>query len=151
MLAYDTIKRFSRDLKKAGLEIKIIRLNAREYIKRIAEGNYDLTFFGWIADYPDPHSIISSMFNNQLQKEGFPNLSSYGNKEILSEITRAVKESDPAKREEMYGKINRLVNDVILCIPIYQNNFMVIYNNRKIGRIVLTPLENIPLFDMKGK
>ena len=151
ILGYDIIKRFSQDLKSAGIELKIIRLSAEEYTKRIAAGDYDLTFFGWVADYPDPHSIISSMFNSQLQKEGFPNLSSFGKNEILSQITLAAREGNPSIREKMYKKINRTISDEVLCIPLFQNNFTIIYNNKKIDRIVLTPLEHIPLFEMTGK
>ncbi len=145
------ISLFSKNLQRVGIELKMINVSQAEYQKRIRKGDFDLAVSGWISDYPDPHSIISSLFYPQLLEQGFANLSSYENEKIRFDIRNAVRESDAIKRREKYKKIIRVINDKVLCIPVFQNTSVVIYNNKKIKQISINAIGNISLFDIETK
>lgn len=142
---------FSKKLKQIGIELQIVSVSRGDYKQRVGEGDYDLTMYGWIADYPDPQSIISPLFNEQLLKMGFPNLAQYKDTEMEAQIEILSSEMDRAKRIQRVSDIIRRIDDLALCIPLYQNTSVIIYNNRKIENIRVTPIDTIHLFDIKKK
>lgn len=151
MLTLQLISLYSKNLKKVGIELKIHNIPEKEYLERIKKGDYDLTISGWIADYPDTSSIIKPIFSEKLQKQGFPNLSLCKNEEILKNLNLVSNTKSLKKRDELYRKINRIINEDVLCIPIFQDKEIVIYNNEKIKMIYISPLGNITFFDIKKR
>ncbi len=151
MLTFQLISLYSKNLKKVGIKLKIHNIPEKEYLERIKKGDYDLTISGWIADYPDTSSIINPIFSEKLQKQGFSNLSLCGNKEILKDLDLASNTKNLKKRDELYRKINRIINENVLCIPIFQDKEIIIYNNEKIKMIYISPLGNITFFDIKKR
>jgi peptide/nickel transport system substrate-binding protein len=145
------ISLFSKNLDKTGIKLRIKSFSDVEYKKRIRNGNFDLTLSSWIADYPDPHNILASLFYTQLPVEGFANLSPYKNSDIPDLINQASCEDDIKKRNTIYKAVVRMIDEKVLCIPIYQNTSVIVFNNKKISRIVVTAIGNVSLFDIKKK
>lgn len=122
-----------------------------EYKKKIEKGDFDLTMSGWIADYPDSHNILSALFNAQYQEGGFANLSGYKDEELRESINQIAIESDAWTRKNMIERIVREIDEKILCIPIYQKTHVLIYNNKRIDKVRISPYGNIALFDIIKK
>ncbi|MCK4835057.1 MAG: hypothetical protein KAT17_00380, partial [Candidatus Aminicenantes bacterium] len=142
---------FSKNLKRIGIELELESVSREKYKKRIGSGDFDLTFSGWIADYPDPHSIISPLFNDQLQEKGFANLSQYKDASIKAQIESIASEVNTPKRIKKVAGIIKGVYDHVLCIPIFQDTTVIVYNNKKIKHIIVSPINNISLFDIEKK
>ena len=138
---------FSRNLKKAGIRLKVENVDMDEYFSRISKGDYDLTFSSWLADYPDPFSIISPLFSKKIQSEGLANFSTGENIDILKMIEKARTIKDPVEREQHYKKLNNLVVERALLIPLSQDINLILYN-KKLGKIKLNSLGVIDLFLM---
>ncbi len=126
---------YSRNLKKVGIKLKVDIVNTEEYISRVKKGEYDLTISGWIADYPDPFSIINPLFSNKIQSEGFANFATgKGNEDIKKMILEARKIKNSKQRDKYYIKLNNIVVKRALLIPLYQNINLILYNKR-IGKL----------------
>lgn len=145
------ISKFLKNLKRVGIEVQLESLSQNEYDRRIRNGDFDLTFSGWISDYPDPYSILSALFDGQLQKNGFANISSYQDDGLRLKIQQTVIESDTHRRREIFEEIIKRIDEKVLCIPIYQAAAVMVFNNQKINRMVVTPVGNLSLFDIELK
>ncbi len=144
-LELQMMKIFSRNLKKVKIELKIERVSSEEYDKRVSDGDYDLTIAGWMADYPDPDSILNPLFSKKLREQGMPNLSTGDTGKIIPMIDEARREKDKNKRQELYIKLNEHIVENALFLPLYQTFNIVIYNKR-VGIIEKNPFGEIDLY-----
>ena len=51
------------NLAKIGIDVTIRALPAPLYTKRLGsrDADYDLAFFGWYPDFPDPHNVLNAL------------------------------------------------------------------------------------------
>jgi len=142
---------YSRNLRKVGIRLKVESVSDDEYMSRIKRGEYDMTISSWIADYPDPFSIINPLFSERIQSEGFANFASgQGNEDLKKMIFESRKIKDPEKRDRFYIKLNNMVVKRALLIPLYQDINLVLYN-KKIGRLNIDKFGKIYIFDIGKK
>jgi len=144
-LELPTAKKFAQNLKKVGIRIKIVNVGMDEYFLKISKGEYDLTFSSWIADYPDPYSIIQPLFSKEIQQKGVANFSSGNNRDIVEMIEKARTMRNSSERENLYTKLNKIVVERALFVPLYQDISLIIYNKR-IGKVKQDKLGDIDLF-----
>jgi len=148
-LVRQLVSLFAKNLDRIGIELKIESVTLEEYTKRIAKGDFDLTLNGWAADYPDPLSIISPMFNKELMKKGLPNLSQYRDSQMKAQIESLPSEMDKAGRIRKVNDIIRRIDDLSLCIPMYQDMTAIIFNNNSIKSIKVMPTNTIHLINIE--
>ena len=146
-LELQMMKLFSRNLKKLKIDLKILRVSYEEYSKRVSTGDYDLAIAGWIADYPDPDSIVNPLFSKKLRKQGMANLSTGDITRIIPMINKARREKAKNKRHELYVKLDEYIVENALFLPLFQTFNIVIYNNRA-GKVEKNPLGKIDLFEV---
>ncbi len=145
------VNMYSKNLKKGGIRLKIDSVSNEEYMSRIKRGEYDMTISSWIADYPDPFSIINPLFSDKLESEGFANFASgKGNEDIKKMIVASRKIKDPEKRDKFYIKLNNMVVKRALLIPLFQDINLVLYNKR-IGKLKIDKFGKIYIFDIGKK
>ena len=149
-LLFQLFSMYAKNLKQVGVKLKLTRLDPAAYAQRIAQGDFDLSYSGWVADYPDPDSILFPLMSERLRKQGFANISGCKRKDLPAMLTQARRESDAKKRLSIYRAINRaMVNDGLV-LPIYQDK-RVILVNRKLGGVQPNPLGRIFIYDFKMK
>lgn len=147
-LDLQTIILYAKNLKKIGVDLEIERVKTEEeYAEKILKGDFDLTYSGWIPDYPDPDSMIRPLFSKKLHDQGFANFSGWKNKKLRKLIERARKERDNEVRLEDYKKINKIVLENALCIPIFQNKSVIIFNKR-IRNPEITPYGGVNILSL---
>lgn len=146
-LLLNVVNIYSRNLKKAGIKIKIVSVGYKDYLSKVSKGEYDLTFSSWLSDYPDPLNIIGPLLSEKLQKEGLPNISSGRSKELIEMINKSRTIKDPDERGKFYIKLNKFVIDRALLIPLYQDINFLLYNKR-IGKLKQDILGKIDLFSL---
>jgi peptide/nickel transport system substrate-binding protein len=81
-------------------------------------------YIGWGADYPDPHNFVQPYMHS----EGlFANRCGYNNPEVDKLVEEGVLETDPAKRQTMYYRLQDIwLEDnigIMLHQPIIQHYF----------------------------
>ncbi len=145
------IKLFLGNLKKAGIKTRLIMVSEEEYYKKIAAWDYDLALSGWVADYPDPHSFFYPLFSGKLQQEGLPSLYSINDKNIVQKIIDVSVESDVKKRKDMYGRLNRMIHEEIICIPVYHDALVFFYNNNRMESVTANSIGVLSLFEIRKK
>ena len=149
-LIFQLLSMYAKNLKQVGVKLRLTRLDPAAYAQRIARGDFDLSYSGWVADYPDPDSILFPLMSERLQKQGFANISGCKRKDFPAMLTQARREGDAKKRLAIYRAINRaMVNDGLV-LPIFQDK-RVILANRKLGNVQPNPLGRIFIYDFKMK
>ena len=149
-LLFQICSMYAKNLKQVGIKLKLTRLDAQAYEERIARGDYDLAYSAWIADFPDPDSMLFPLLSEQLQKQGFANIASAKRSDLRDLLTAARRERDPEKRRAMYRKLDLTIVTDGLAIPLYQDKRVIIFNQR-IGRLQPNPLGKFFLYDLQVK
>ncbi len=146
-LPFQLFSLYARNLKQIGIKLRLTRLDPDAYKARIAQGDYDLAYSGWIADFPDPDSMIFPLLSDQLQKNGFANIAGAKRRDLSDILKAARRERNAQKRQALYIKIDRTVIADGLVIPMYQDKRVIVFN-QKIGGLQPDPLGKLFLVDL---
>jgi peptide/nickel transport system substrate-binding protein len=103
---------FASDLNKAGF--KVVPHSAPwspDYTDLVESGKAQVYLIGWIADFADPDNFIGTFFQTPKPEWGFEN------KEIENTLDEAERETDLAKRTELYKEANREIMKFLPGLP----------------------------------
>ena len=149
-LIFQVLSMYAKNLKQAGVLLKLTRLAPEEYARRVAAGDYDLAISSWIADYPDPDSMLFPLLSDKLQQQGFATVANAGNRrELLERLRDARRQGDLARRQAAYAAIDRAVIQDGLVLPLFQAK-RVILSHSRLGAIPANPMGRLLLFDLKA-
>lgn len=90
-----------------GLEIKLEPMDPPEFSKLVSGNRHQVAFFGWAADYPDPDNWLPELFGTGVGN----NHSQYSNPKLDDLMKKAISETDPAKRLDMWAQSQKMVVD----------------------------------------
>ncbi|HET7038203.1 MAG TPA: peptide ABC transporter substrate-binding protein [Thermomicrobiaceae bacterium] len=105
---------YQRDL---GINAEVVDLDWSDYIQRLGKQNMGMFSLNWIADYPDPGSVLWSLFASTSPD----NPIGYHNPEVDRLLARAEAEPDPQRRIQLYRQAQQLIVDDNVVIPIYRD------------------------------
>ncbi|NDH08639.1 MAG: hypothetical protein EBY16_03310 [Gammaproteobacteria bacterium] len=73
---------FRKQFAKIGIQLNIVENDINRYKQKTRNGRYQMVFFGWNADYPDPENFLMLFYgkNAQFKNQG-PNYSNFQNQE----------------------------------------------------------------------
>jgi len=95
-------------LKKAGLQVRIKQLEWSGYKSAINNGEADMFWISWWADYPDPENFLFPLFHSS--NHGAPgNRSRYTNKIVDGLIEAGQTAVDPSARDSYYMAGERII------------------------------------------
>jgi ABC-type transport system substrate-binding protein len=101
------------DLAAIGVRMEITLMSWATYLD--ATGSRDDAPFSmgsWLQDYPDASNFLDVRFHSRMISEiNSNNDSFYVNRELDGLLDAARRESDPAKREAMYRRVERILYD----------------------------------------
>ncbi len=100
-----------------GLDVEVHSVEWSDYLAGLDRGEYPLFTLTWVADYPDPESILGSMFRSSSPS----NYSSYRNADVDTALATAAVESDRAKRMQTYAQIEERVLADFPAVPLYHS------------------------------
>ncbi len=99
-------------LKAAGLRVKIRQLEWSAYKMAVNNGEADIFWLSWWADYPDPENFLFPLFHSSNHGAG-GNRSRYTNPEVDRLIVEGQKTVDTRERNSLYREAEyRIVNDM---------------------------------------
>lgn len=149
-LIFQLFSLFAKNLKQVGVKLKLTRLGPDDYSRRVARGDFDLAYSGWVADYPDPDSVLYPLLSPQLLKQGFANIAVSRRQDLQQRLTQARQEGNPRARTASYREIDRAILAEALALPLYQDKRVVICNRKPAG-IRFNPLGRLFLHEVKMK
>jgi peptide/nickel transport system substrate-binding protein/oligopeptide transport system substrate-binding protein len=125
----DVIK---RDL---GLRVDVVTVEWQSYLDGLANREYPAYLLYWGADYPDPESMLLTLFGSEMAD----NYIVYANPEFDELLEQAAAERDSARRTDLYQQANQLLIDDAVVLPLYYD---VAYTLVRPGvqNLVVTPL-----------
>ncbi len=107
-----------RELQKTGLNVNVDVIPASSL--KDAKANGQLAFFraSWIADYPDAENYLSLYYSKNFAPNG-PNYTHFKSVEFDTMYEAAYLETDIAKREILYTKMDSLVMASAPIVPLF--------------------------------
>lgn len=99
---------FKEELRKVGIEMKILRLEWAALLERIDKREFDATILGWLS--PPENDPYQLWHQSQANIVGSSNYISYVNDEASDLIARAREEFDEEKRNQMYWRFQEILH-----------------------------------------
>lgn len=95
-------------LKKAGLNVRIKQLEWSAYKAALNNGEADMFWISWWADYPDPENFLFPLFHSSNHGAG-GNRSRYTNKEVDCLIEAGQNTVETSTRDASYEKAESII------------------------------------------
>ncbi len=115
-------------LKEVGIDVKLKEMESAAFIDATSAGTEGFYLLGWNADYPDATNFYDYHFGNAQNKQ-FGNLYP----DMVAEIAAAAKTSDPAVRQAHYDKVNQMLKDDVMMIPVAHGGSSTAYQANVVG------------------
>ncbi|MEW6235267.1 MAG: ABC transporter substrate-binding protein [Candidatus Omnitrophota bacterium] len=93
--------------KKLGIRVRLQQLEWVTYRKYLREGNFDMAWRNWYADYPDGDNFLYPLFHSS--QVGSGNMSRFRDAEADALIERSQRELDSEKRRALLEQANELL------------------------------------------
>jgi len=104
-------------LQPAGINMQIEKVEFGTMLEQMETGNFQAGALGW-SGRVDPDQNIYNFFITG----GSNNDANYSNPKVDELLKQARRESDPAKRKELYNEVMRILQDDVPYIWIYHSN-----------------------------
>jgi ABC-type transport system substrate-binding protein len=115
-------------LKEVGIEVTLKEMESAAFIDATSAGTEGFYLLGWNADYPDATNFYDFHFGNASNKQ-FGNLYP----DMVAEIAAAAKTSDVAVRQAHYDKVNQMLKDDLMMIPVAHGGSSTAYQANVVG------------------
>lgn len=106
-----------------GITVKVETIPFAQHLESIETGKSLFWRTGWIADYPDPETFLTTLYSahipTDLNARSSTNSVRYSNPRFDSLYNAAVHEADPARRAELFLEADRVQVEDAAIMPIY--------------------------------
>lgn len=119
-----------------GLKSEIEKVDGGTWWSRVPEGDYDAAPTWYYNETTDPDLALRWALCGSCGSDSFH--TKYSNEEVNRLTDEAARELDPAKRAELYKKVQDITVDEVAFIPLYYPPFANAYSNRVEG-LSMTP------------
>lgn len=116
--------------KNLGINIEILNEEWKVYLAKLkTKQGYSIFRMGWVADYPDPDNFLNLMTSYSAN-----NHTNWKSADFDKLIAQGVGEFDTQKRQEIYGKAQKLLlEDDAVVLPVYYQSRQNLVNPRVKG------------------
>lgn len=119
-----------------GLKSRIEKVDGGTWWSRVPEGDYDAAPTWYYNETTDPDLALRWALCGACGSDSFH--TKYNNEEVNRLTEEAAAELDPAKRAELYKKVQQITLDEVSQIPLYYPPFANAYSDR-VGGLSMTP------------
>ena len=118
------------DLAKIGIDVQIVEMDWRSYLKGCEKGEHHMTLAEWKADFPDPDNFLYPLLDPQvLSKSGNTNWSFYQSSFLHEILERARQVTDEVERTRLYQVAQKIIQQDISCIPLVHTKGMFAFSS----------------------
>lgn len=114
----DIAEYLQREWQKIGLNVQVDVNPPSTLTQSISNGKVGFFKASWIADYPDAENYLSLFYSKNFSPGG-PNYTHFKNAEFDKLYEAAFLETDDAKRQELYKKMDALVMEEAPVVPLF--------------------------------
>ena len=135
----DAIALFMQEQFKKVLNVNIdIQLvDSKTYQSRFSQGQFNLTFGSWSADWPYPDNWLPEHFSSK----GSFNVYQYSNPKVDDLVKKALAETDAKKALSLFDQVHKIVVDEdAVVVPVYNREAFVLVKPR-VKSFVVTGLD----------
>ena len=111
-----------------GLEVRLDRQNFRQRLDKQEAGEFDITLYGWSADYDDLLSFADLFASWNLNNHG-----RYNNPALDEQVRIAQRSLDPHTRFAAFGEIQRILIEDAAIIMGYERGVLYVQDRRLEG------------------
>ena len=111
-----------------GLEMRIDKQIFKQRLAKMDAGEFDIVVSGWGPDYDD-----ALTFGDLFSSWNLNNRGRYSSPEMDALVRVAQSELDPVKRMEAFGKIQDLVHEDVVIVPMYERGWSFVVDPRLRG------------------
>ncbi len=97
--------------------IEVRNVEWKDYLVQYRNYMYPIFITGWVADYADPHNFLYTFMHSQ---GVYGRFLAYKNNEVDRLCEAGIATVDPAKREQIYTRLQQLWYEEAIGIPLYQ-------------------------------
>ena len=90
-----------------GVEITLEPMEPKAFSQAVNKEQYMIGWYGWGADYPDPDNWLPELFGTGAGN----NHTGYSNPQLDDLMKKAIAETDPQKRMQMWAQAQKIVVD----------------------------------------
>jgi oligopeptide transport system substrate-binding protein len=108
-----------------GLELKVDRQDFRQRLEKQKDGEFDITLFGWSADYDDPLSFADLLASWNLNNNG-----RYENPDLDAQVRIAQRSLDPHMRFNAFAEIQRILIEDAALVMSYERGVLFVKDKR---------------------
>jgi len=124
-----TLKLVLEDLEAIGFHVNVTDVPTGEFIEKRIFSTHDVFISRWIGDNGDPDNFLQPLFD----PESRSNMSGYNNDEIIKLLAEAKKLLNPAKRLEIYQRINQILHQEAPWVYLFHPKLGVAYHDHLAG------------------
>ena len=125
-------------LAKVGVTCNITQYDWTTYKDKVAQGEGDVCFYGWIGDNGDPDNFMNLLDDNDMSM----NAAGYHNPTYHDLIVKAAATPNGNDRYAMYGQMEKIVADDAVWLPISHAQSMAAYG-KNVNGFFIHPTGNI--------
>ncbi|OPA74724.1 peptide ABC transporter substrate-binding protein [Paenibacillus selenitireducens] len=119
------------ELKKIGVNMNIKKLARAQFLEQVQTKKVQAYFSKWTSFVNDPEYHLGFLANSASSS----NYVNYNNPKVDDLLKKAAVETDSAKRNEMYGQIQEMINTDMPYAYLYEYNRIVAFNKDLKGYI----------------
>ena len=145
----DLCEFIQHQLSEIGIEIAIEISTGATFRDMVA--NSKLLFFrgSWIADYPDSENYLALFYSKNFSPGG-PNYTHFSNPRYDSLYEEALNTLDPAKRQDLYRQMDRMIITHAPIVPLYYDQ-VVRFTHNHIKNLGNNPMNLLVLKHVKKR
>lgn len=128
----DLCEYIQQELSQFGIEINIDVNTGATFRDMVANSKLEFFRGSWIADYPDAENYMA-LFYSKNHSPGGPNYTQYFNPDYDKLYEEAMHETDDNLRFELYNKMNRIIIDDAVIVPLYYDEVVRFVKNNISG------------------
>lgn len=115
----------SAGLARVGIDAEVVTFSSGEYFEKrggcpafLKANGIGIVMFGWGADFPDGYGFWQQLVDGRAIKElGNQNMGELDDPVVSGLLDEAAASADPARREQIWGELDRLVMEHAVIVP----------------------------------
>jgi len=139
----DLCEYVQKELQKVGIKLKIDILPASHHREQTSKGNLQFFRKNWLADYPDAENFLAVFLSKNHPPNG-PNYVRFSNNYYDTLYQIAMLENNLEKRISYYGKLDSILMQNAVIVPLYYDEVVQLVSNR-VNNLKVSPINLLDL------